>query len=210
MTSTTLPRATGGGAFGLSKVSDKYQPAKFPDDVAGTFFSGVFSDNVVLQREPARAAVYGVVIGAELDTTVAVKISEVSGSTAASIAAEVVVTTQETEVGGLYATWRAVLEPAAAGGNYTISASCMSCAAPSNFNTLNSVTFGEVWFCSGQSNMWLPMHMDTSRNRTYDAILNEGRYTNIRMFSVPHNNQPDGGFEGTDLYILRPPPVRNA
>lgn len=46
------------------------------------------------------------------------------------------------------------------------------------------------WFCSGQSNMWLPMNMDTSRNVTYDAVL-RGKYKNIRMFSMPHNNQPD-------------------
>jgi hypothetical protein len=38
--------------------------------------------------------------------------------------------------------------------------------------------------------MWLPMNMDTSRNQTYDKVL-QGKYQNIRMFSAPHNNQPD-------------------
>ena len=36
----------------------------FPNTTAGTFFSGVFGDHVVLQREPAKAAVYGVIFGA--------------------------------------------------------------------------------------------------------------------------------------------------
>lgn len=60
-------------------------------------------------------------------------------------------------------------------------------------------------FCSGQSNMWLPMNMDTSRNVTYDAIL-AGKYRNIRMHTMMHNNQPDGGIEGYDLDIAPPPP----
>ncbi len=43
----------------------------------------------------------------------------------------------------------------------------------------------------------------TLRNLTYDAVL-AGKYLNIRMHSVPHNNQPDGGFNGTDLDICEP------
>ena len=38
--------------------------------------------------------------------------------------------------------------------------------------------------CAGQSNMWLPMHFDTSRNATYDAVL-AGKYQNIRMHTFP-------------------------
>jgi len=57
--------------------------------------------------------------------------------------------------------------------------------------------------------MWLPMHMDTSRNLTYEAVL-KGKYKNIRMLSMPHNNQPDGGYNGTDLDIGSPPPPRGA
>ena len=53
--------------------------------------------------------------------------------------------------------------------------------------------------------MWLPMNMDTSRNVTYDAIL-RGKYQNIRMHTMSHNNQPDGGIGGFDLDIAPPPP----
>ena len=46
----------------------KYNPTAgtlpaFPNETAGIFFSGVFTDHVVLQREPAKAAVYGVIFG---------------------------------------------------------------------------------------------------------------------------------------------------
>ena len=39
---------------------------------------------------------------------------------------------------------------------------------------IRNVVFGEVWFCSGQSNAWLPMHFSLSRNRTYDALREHG------------------------------------
>ena len=51
------------------------------------------------------------------------------------------------------------------------------------------------------------MHMDTNRNQTFDAILN-GKYSNIRMQTLPMNNQPDGGYEGYDLYVSPGPPQR--
>ena len=54
----------------------------FPNTTAGTFFSGAFSDHAVLQRGPAKAAVYGVVIGATPGTTVQVTVAstDVSGA----------------------------------------------------------------------------------------------------------------------------------
>ena len=52
-----------------------------PQDVAGTFFSGVLSDHAVLQRAPAVAAVMGVVIGATPSTTVTVSVGSDKGDT---------------------------------------------------------------------------------------------------------------------------------
>ena len=46
--------------------------------------------------------------------------------------------------------------------------------------------FGEVWVCSGQSNMWLPMGFSLSRNRTYDA-LRAGKLSHIRLHTVSHH-----------------------
>lgn len=193
---------------------NKYKPARYPDDKAGTFFSGVFSDNVVLQRLPARSAVYGVVIGASLSTSVTITVSDRSSaikrkasySRAASFVN--VDATSSTAAGGLYATWKAFLSPTSPGGNYSISVSCEECVNSTMKSTLYNVTFGDIWFCSGQSNMQLPMHFDTSRNVTYNKILKEGKYGNIRMYTVAQNNQPDGGYQGTDLDIIPPPPER--
>jgi len=195
-------------------ISNKYQPARYPDDKAGAFFSGVFSDNVVLQRKPARPVVYGVVIGASLSTSVTVTVFDRSSRkkimTSYSRVASVVKVDEErsTAAGGLYATWKVFLAPTSPGGNYTISVSCQECVNATMKSTLQNVVFGDVWFCAGQSNMRLPMHFDTSRNVTYNRILNEGKYGNIRMYSVAQNNQPDGGYDGTDLDIIPPPPER--
>jgi hypothetical protein len=112
------------------------QPEQWP---AGTNFAGVFTDHVVLQRAPAKAAVYGVVIGemSELGSmgTVGVSVT-VSGSASYTVEAEHV-----DVVNATYARWKAFLKPAPAGGEYTISAKCSGCNN-TTAKTLSDVTFG--------------------------------------------------------------------
>ena len=81
----------------------------FPTDTAGVFFSGVFSDNAVLQRAPQTAAVHGVVIGAQAGTTVTVAVdgSLADGSKASyTTQAAVTLTAETVPGGGSYATWK--------------------------------------------------------------------------------------------------------
>ena len=49
----------------------------------------------------------------------------------------------------------------------TLPAQCKGC---SNTTAAIDVTYGDVWFCSGQSNMELPMTHALTRNRTYRAL----------------------------------------
>ncbi len=42
-----------------------------------------------------------------------------------------------------------------------------------------NVTFGDVYYCAGQSNMELRMNFTFNRNITYDGIKS-GKYRNIR------------------------------
>ena len=220
---------------GLAGAPSKYDGsgtlAPFPSDVKGTFFSGGFSDHTVLQREPAKAAVYGVVIGTQPLTNVTVHVDAVSLDDGSSENLYTVDADVHIGTAG-YATWKALLRPESAGGNFSITATCGSCDAPDNASTIVDVTFGDgkspcvlpiswlevkslmlfvaaVWFCSGQSNsrllrlcfphafalirripalVWLPMHMDSSRNVSYDRFL-LGKYRNIRMHTPDHNNQ---------------------
>eukprot|EP01050_Picozoa_sp_SAG11_P013102 SAG11_NODE_1508_length_4775_cov_1.760693_3_plen_144_part_00 len=61
--------------------------------------------------------------------------------------------------GGPHTTWKAFLQPTAAGaGNFTITAECSGCyedpESPFAKVNISNVVFGDVWHCSGQSNMW--------------------------------------------------------
>eukprot|EP01051_Picozoa_sp_SAG22_P017011 SAG22_NODE_2529_length_2473_cov_3.477675_4_plen_326_part_00 len=129
---------------------------RFPTDVPGIFFSGVFTNHTVLQRAPETSAVYGVVVGGAKNVEVAMSGTSESGELedVAGIAATV---DSSTTAQFGYARWKAVLPAHAAGGSFTMTASCTGCGANHTSTAISDVTFGEVWFCSGQSNMVRPM-----------------------------------------------------
>merc|ERR1719384_329337 len=56
--------------------------------------------------------------------------------------------------------------------------------------TLAHVTFGDVWYCAGQSNMALPLQHTFMRNASRDAI-EAGKYANIRIHGIKGNMNPD-------------------
>ena len=155
-------------------------------------FLQTLGDNMVLQRAPAKAAVYGV-YGHEgvAPKTAKVTVTVTSdGGASYSVDAEIGTVHQAkedpnyaacTECPGPFATWKAFLKPTPAGGNYTIRAQCVGCGGdPKYWNaTITNVTFGDVWHCSGQSNMWLPLGNSFHRNDTLAAIKG-GRYRNMR------------------------------
>lgn len=138
-------------------------------------FNSTLGDNMVLQQQPAHAAVFGLVVGNT--TNVTVTVSDESGSSY-SVAAVV--------AGGQ---WKALLEPTAAGGNYTITATA-TCSTEQTTATIQNVTFGDIWFCAGQSNMALPLLHTLDRNTSLAAIT-AGRYSNIRIHQLSGNMNPD-------------------
>ena len=101
-------------------------------------FSNVFSDEMVLQMEPASAAVYGYFSG----TSPAAKVTvTVSSGTHESYSVDATVDSTK-------GTWKAFLKPTAAGGSYRIVAACASgCSGQA---TIEDITFGSVWYCAGQ------------------------------------------------------------
>lgn len=54
---------------------------------------------------------------------------------------------------------------------------------------LDDVLIGDVWLCSGQSNMEMPMRGFPSQpvEGSLPEILSSGRYRNLRLFDVKHN-----------------------
>jgi hypothetical protein len=125
-------------------------------------FWDVFDNNMVLQRAPAAAAVYGIVPSTA--TAVSVTITESGSATSYTVQAKVGVDAVHqpegpgfegvgsgVPIGSPYVAWKALLKPTVAGGNYTLFAECTGCAVSGEYSnaTITNVTFGDVWHCSG-------------------------------------------------------------
>jgi len=73
--------------------------------------------------------------------------------------------------------WNVLLDATSAGGPYTIDASSSS----GEMAHLTDILFGDVYVCSGQSNMQFTVH--SAFNAT-DEIQQANRYSSIRLFTV--------------------------
>jgi len=71
--------------------------------------------------------------------------------------------------------WFVKLKTPSAGGPYTIS------FKGNNSITLSNVLIGEVWMCSGQSNMGWPVVMSLNA----DQEIKDANYPNLRLLTVP-------------------------
>ena len=72
--------------------------------------------------------------------------------------------------------WLVLLSPMKAGGPYTMNIS------GSNKITLKDILIGDVWLCSGQSNM---VHQMELHNITYAEDIAKANYPEIRHFFIP-------------------------
>jgi sialate O-acetylesterase len=72
--------------------------------------------------------------------------------------------------------WAVQLPPAKAGGPYTMS------VRGKNQITLRDILVGDVWFCSGQSNMVHQMELHSVR---YEEEIKQANYPAIRHFFIP-------------------------
>jgi sialate O-acetylesterase len=72
--------------------------------------------------------------------------------------------------------WLVKLPPTPAGGPYTLD------IAASNKISLKEILFGDVWFCSGQSNM---VHQLNIHDVSYAKDIAEANYPMIRQFWIP-------------------------
>ena len=174
--------------LGLVSVVPAPRPPPFlPPQPA--MFSGVFDDNMVLQRAPAKAAVFGTTSNFTSEATAAKVTVEVTSADqfTGELLASKTYTANVAEDGS----WKVLLDAAEAGGAYMITCACTSgCVNSTVGGHIQNVTFGDVYFCSGQSNMELLLHFTFSRNDTLDAIA-KGRYQNIRIRQFPHNPMPE-------------------
>lgn len=120
----------------------------------------IFSDNMVLQRNFA-APIWGT---AAPNTSVTVTIA---GQTKQATAAA-------------DGKWMIKLDPAKEGGPFELTVS-----GPSSI-TYKNVMFGDIWICSGQSNMEWVVRNSKDAQAAIDASTN----SNVRLFTVKKNPSP--------------------
>jgi sialate O-acetylesterase len=72
---------------------------------------------------------------------------------------------------------------------------------------LTNIMFGDVWVCSGQSNMEWPL----SRTNNAEDEIASANYPDIRLFECPHNVQfvPEDDVEGGEWQVCTPETVPN-
>jgi sialate O-acetylesterase len=85
--------------------------------------------------------------------------------------------------------WMVRLQPLKAGGPFSLS------IVGSNTLVLTNILVGEVWLCSGQSNMEMPLSATTNASEAIAAAHDSG----LRLFTVPHRtaDEPFTEISGT-------------
>lgn len=122
----------------------------------------IFSDHMVLQRN-ANVTIWG---KAEPQQSLTIRLGD-----------EEISTTADAE-----GNWTAVVRTGDAGGPHQLEVAAAKKGEPKI--VLSDVMFGEVWLCSGQSNMEWPM---TRIDRSEQEIQTAQNYANIRLFTVGHD-----------------------
>ncbi len=99
--------------------------------------------------------------------------------------------------------WKVVLKPHKAGGSFSM------ILTGNNKIEINNILFGDVWLCSGQSNMELPM----SRVKIlYEYELSTIEYFNIRTFNVPQKynfKTPETNYQYGNWQQVNPQSILN-
>ena len=162
--------------FALSRVAspliatDSLNETTAVDSQRGAFLAGIFSNNIVLQRET---------------------VNPIWGWTTPGVAVTVNVegTRQGAKaIAGPDGKWLAKLSAPPAGGPYTIKISGTQSV------TLTNVLVGDIWLCAGQSNMWLP----ASKADNATAEIAAAKWPAIRLVTpkgkigLSPSNQVDG------------------
>lgn len=158
-------------------------------------WSAGFSDDALLQRSEAQgAAVYGFASSATKQVTVAVNGTNGAGAPISYVVTASVSPWSDTSGCNGTAcidprtplpshhgafTFKAILRPEKAGGTFTITAS--EAGDASSAITLERISFGDVYFCSGQSNMALETYFTFSAD-TLQAEIRGGKYAQLRHF----------------------------
>jgi len=95
--------------------------------------------------------------------------------------------------------WEVLLQPEKAGGPYQL------IVQGKNKIVIDNILTGEVWICSGQSNMEMPI-AGWGQINNYEKEIISADYPNIRQFDVPNtvSTQPEHELKGGQWRICHP------
>eukprot|EP01060_Flectonema_neradi_P039110 TRINITY_DN848_c0_g1_i2.p1 TRINITY_DN848_c0_g1~~TRINITY_DN848_c0_g1_i2.p1 ORF type:complete len:656 (+),score=152.97 TRINITY_DN848_c0_g1_i2:44-2011(+) len=134
---------------------------------AELLFSDGFTNDMVLQQG-TKSAVYGL---KDVGSDVTAVMTDTTTGSKTQLATRSVSDSE----------WKAVIPPTKAGGDYTITVT----GSTGGSIEIERATFGNVYFCSGQSNMQLPLHFTFEGANLRDEVGN-GSYSNIRFYNHPN------------------------
>ena len=145
----------------------------------------IFSDNMVLQQQ-TQVALWGTATGKKVTIT-----------PSWSKAKTVVATTDKD------GKWMARIDTPAAGGPYEITVS------DGKKKTLRNVLIGEVWLCTGQSNMEMPLRGWSGQpiEHAVEAIMGANPATPIRMIRFSERKADQPIYEGENVWEENTPEV---
>ncbi len=103
----------------------------------------------MLQRGPQRASLYGSVALADAGSALTLTLSSAPGSSGAPYSKSFPATAAAD------GTWKLLLDAMPAGGNFSATLRCSSCSSGRKSVTIVDLTFGDVIYAFGQSNLFV-------------------------------------------------------
>ncbi|CAD5111204.1 DgyrCDS536 [Dimorphilus gyrociliatus] len=132
----------------------------------------LFQDNMVLQREPQRARIWGYGPSSPKNQSIFVQLKNKTGHIVQSQ------TTQTVKTGNEYI-WSIYLEPMNKGGPYMIEVQLEG--FKEEVLKIKNILFGDVWICAGDENMQYTLH---KMGNEYDVLMLAKRALHLRLFSL--------------------------
>ncbi|KAM6432101.1 sialate O-acetylesterase isoform 1-T5 [Liasis olivaceus] len=129
-------------------------------------FASYYGDHMVLQKEPYRAIIWG--------------FGDPGSNVMLTLSQNHSVVTKMAQVDENSETWKVILDPVAQGGPYTIQIHQYIKEEVSNM-TLEDIYFGDVWICSGQSNMEMTVSQIFNASKELEEA---SKYPLVRIFST--------------------------
>ncbi|XP_048239870.1 sialate O-acetylesterase-like isoform X2 [Haliotis rufescens] len=127
-------------------------------------FASYYSSHMVLQKAPKRATIWG--YAANIGERIIIKVSE-RGTYTTKVYLDPLYN---------YGVWKLKLPAESSAGPFTITA-----ISREKTITLTDVMFGDVWVCSGQSNMQFTI---TQGFNASEELADANNYPNVRLFTV--------------------------